>query len=651
MPLTIRMGKHSQKDLIWATFPFNPVTHEMVTDYFKATVAGCRWSGKDKMWTAPLDMAVARDIIAVAHHFQGGVKIEPELGTWAKREKSRVASLLRPDAVFQTFAGMLPRVEREYPRMWKAMLNKPWQIPGAKFIADQRTILLADKPGLGKTIQVLAAIAELDLRGAMLVVAPKTAVAVTWPEEIDRWLGPDENVFVINSDVKPEERKLRVEKAKALAERGERVWILTQPDYLRIKAELDEYGNYLRDEKKHKIIRAVGPTVADLFRMSFSAVIVDESQKVLATKTGSKKRWSAQRLGIGALDLIPGAIRIAMSGTPFRGRTEMIWGTLNWIDPKKYTSYWKWIARHYGVMDEFHAEGETHLVKGDVIKDERRFFSELRPIMVRRTYEELRALGYPIGEKFYGGTPLDPKDPNSPVAVWLPLSVKQAKQYRQLQDDAVITLESLGGDTDELIVNGALAELVRLKQLANAAMGMSSSPDLPSNKIDWVLNFCAERIAAGTKTIVASQFTQFIDVLSRELTRIGVNHYVYTGKTNNKERLRIKTEFQSEDGEMVVLLNTDAGGVSLTLDAADDVVICDQTWIPDDQEQVEHRAFRVSRENHNVTIWVLASLNTIDEDVAKLNVDRETQIFSVIDSQRGVSYVKQLVSATKQRAA
>lgn len=641
----IRMGKHSKEPLIWVTFPFD----EQVSEMLKEIVQGIRWNRRERMWTAPLDMETARDIRQVARHFGAKLQIEPELGVWALRERDKISNLLRPDDMLAENSQMLPLVRQRYPHIIKAMEEtKPWQIPGAAFIVSQKNVVVADQPGLGKTLQVLAALVELQVTGAILVVAPKTAVEVTWPDEIARWLGPHEHIFPITASVKPDQRKLLVQQAKALAETGERVWVLTGPDYLRIKAELDDYGNYLRDAKGEKIIRAVGHTVADLFRMPFSVVIVDESQQVLATNTGNKKRWSAQRTGMGALDVIPGSVRIAISGTPFRGRTEMIWGTLAWLDGKKYTSYWKWVRRHYGVVDTFHSNTETHLEKGDTVRDEKRFFSELRPILIRRTHRELRKAGFIIGQKFYGGTHLDPSDESSPIAVWLPLSPKQSKQYKQIVDDAVITLDSLAGERDEVVVNGSLAEMVRLKQVAGSTLGIGVKPEMPSAKIDWTVNFLRERIENGTKTVVASQFTQFIELLSRECSKAGISHYVFTGKTAGKERARIKHEFQSEDGEMVILLNTQSGGLSLTLDAADDVVVCDQTWIPDDQEQVENRAYGRERD-HDVNVWNLCSIGTIDEDIAVLNSEREGEIFSVLDSQRGVSYVKQLVAMTISR--
>jgi SNF2 family DNA or RNA helicase len=88
--------------------------------------------------------------------------------------------------------------------------------------------------------------------------------------------------------------------------------------------------------------------------------------------------------------------------------------------------------------------------------------------------------------------------------------------------------------------------------------------------------------------------------------------------------------------------------MSLTLDAADDVVICDQTWVPDDQEQVEDRSHRISR-IHHVTVWYLASLDTIDEDIALINAQREDAIASILDKQRGVNYVKAIIAAAKNR--
>ena len=52
-------------------------------------------------------------------------------------------------------------------------------------------------------------------------------------------------------------------------------------------------------------------------------------------------------------------------------------------------------------------------------------------------------------------------------------------------------------DGGQLVANGILAEMMRLKQLANSHGYVASDgvfyPQLPSNKFDWIVEFLAER--------------------------------------------------------------------------------------------------------------------------------------------------------------
>lgn len=631
-----KMGKWIGKPRMWLSFPYHPDTVTAV----KESIPGARFDPQEKLWHFPLDLEVARDIYALSKTLSANLFVEDGLRAWAKAEKDRYAAVLKPDDLDADVSDHLPYLRASRPALITAMESKPWQIPGAAFIAAQRRVLLADKPGLGKTIQTLAAVAELDIRGPILVVAPRTAVNVTWPDEIRQWLGNNENIVVINSAIKPAERKNALAKVQR-SDPEQRTWVLVGPNYLRIKADLDQYGNYLKDAKGKKIIRTVNEGLAELFAIEWQAVIVDESHQTLAGATGNKKKQSAQRVGLGALKIAPNGLQIAISGTPFRGKTENIWGTLNWLNPSKYSSYWKWVNRHYGVTMTTSNFG-SGVLKGDSILNPKRFFEELEPIMVRRTKEEVQKS---LPPKVYGGTRLDPADPDSPLAVWLPMSPQQRRQYDHVVDKAVLRLA-----TTEINVNGVLAEMTRFKQLANACIGDDVKPSMPSNKIDWVIDFVKERQEAGTKVIIASQFTGFLELLSEQLWKEKIAHYLFTGKTKDTDRNFIREEFQKQDTDSVILLNTKSGGVSLTLDMADDVVICDQTWIPDDQEQVEDRAHRVSR-NHNVTVWYLASLGTIDQAIALTNAEREKEIFSILEGQRGVAYVKAILQRMKKAAA
>lgn len=650
--INVKMGVISVKKRFFVDFTYDKVFKEELK-----LIPGVRFDPKQKYWHMPMDMQNVREVNELVKKRGSGARLflMPEIVTWIKDEKSRYANLIKPDDLTSDVSSFLPHLRATRPDIIAAMEKKPWQIPGAAFIAGQRQVILADKPGLGKTLQTVAALLELDIRGPILVIAPRSAVNVTWPDEIQQWVGDNEDITIINSSISAKDRSTAIARILT-ADPSERHWVFMGPNYLRISADTDDYGNYVRDNKGNKIIRTVREAVPEVFGIKWSAIIVDECHQTLAGSKGDKKKQSAQRQGLGALSLVQDAPMIAISGTPFRGKTENIWGTLNWLFPKKYTSSWNFFKRHYGVTESFSQFG-SGIVKGDTVLDERKFYEELRPIMVRRTKEEIQKCLPPdkrMPPKQYGGTRLDHNDPESPVAVWLPMSKEQRKQYDKVVSDAIIYLD----DVVEVNVNGALAEMTRFKQLANATLGGWETDDsgllrpcMPSNKIDWCLDFADDRLSAGTKIIIASQFTQFLELMSGQFKSAKFPHYLFTGKTSDKQRAEIKKGFQG-DGDMIILLNTISGGASLNLDMADDVVICDKTWNPDDQEQVEDRAHRPASERlHSVTIWNLNSLDTIDEDIALVNAQREQQAFAVLDGVRGMKYTKELISMTKKRAS
>jgi SNF2 family DNA or RNA helicase len=70
-----------------------------------------------------------------------------------------------------------------------------------------------------------------------------------------------------------------------------------------------------------------------------------------------------------------------------------------------------------------------------------------------------------------------------------------------------------------------------------------------------------------------------------------------------------------------MVIVTTAGGVAITLDQADSIHILDETWTPDDQEQLEDRIHRVSRV-HNVTVYKYRSNNSIEQYIAGVNFDK-----------------------------
>jgi SNF2 family DNA or RNA helicase len=155
-----------------------------------------------------------------------------------------------------------------------------------------------------------------------------------------------------------------------------------------------------------------------------------------------------------------------------------------------------------------------------------------------------------------------------------------------------------------------------------------------------------ELIEDGRKVVIASQYTKVVDAFARQLHKDGIQSYTLTGDTKMAARKDMVEDFQTNpDSPAVFFINTFAGGVAITLDAADDLIFLDETYIPDDQEQVEDRIHRVSR-IHNVTIWNLKSIGSVEEGKARIAYERELVTKDLLDGPRGIEFAKLLLEAS-----
>src|SRR5215472_2123153 len=141
-------------------------------------------------WSYPLSMDTCR---ALRSEFGDGLEILPALVEWARIEvaKERTLEEMREEALTNI---SFPRVESEAPSLMAAMLNRKYQLAGTAFILAGKQVILGDDPGLGKTLQALAAVIENDARD-ILVACRRTAVRTVWERETLRW-APGIAVFV-----------------------------------------------------------------------------------------------------------------------------------------------------------------------------------------------------------------------------------------------------------------------------------------------------------------------------------------------------------------------------------------------------------------------------------------------------------------------
>lgn len=566
----------------------------------------------DKHWRVPLDMATCRHL---RDAFGADLHIGPELRAWA-REQNRIENQLgsistATSAVLTKLPTLLPKLHRalyvgplgagkaedELEAMMAAATEGSFQTADVAFLAAADNPLNANQPGLGKTLETIAAIYErygMDV-GKVLVVAPKVALEAVWGKELGVWQPAP--VFVLDG---PKRHCEAVVEAFGKADAG---WLVVNQEKIRLRKDPTNKGKVALAAKErdwkvackcdrlkdpHWHYEAPFPELADT---EWTVIVVDECHK-----GAIRNSKTITAITLNELKILEGGKKMALSGTPMKNSAVDLWGVLHWLNPVQFSSLWNWAGRWCEIMEN--AGG--YKVIGPLREDRKEeLFRSLTPYVLRRTKKE--------------------------CVPWLPdkriidiechMSGKQLKQYKEMDLDATVTL----GD-DRLPATNVLSEFLRLTQFAIAAWTIKDGKLVPTEdscKLDQVDELLAERgifeAECEEKVVIFSQFREVVEMVVRHLRKKKVEVVTITGAVNKPgERAAIQRKFQGQGGARVIVMTTTAGGVAITLDAADTVIFLDEMWSPADMEQAEDRVHRVSR-LHQVTIYYLRTVGSIDD--------------------------------------
>lgn len=535
-------------------------------------VPGARWDARKKKWVLPANMLSAR---ALKNSFKDEIKASPELKAWGRARRIEERRAQRPRR------AELKIIPKKMPQLHQWL--RPYQQEDIAFMAD-RNCINACQPGLGKTIETIGAVIESgNENDSHLVIAPATSIDLVWTSELRRWL-PESSVVTWHGGLTSKQKTLAREafgKPKA-SSKGR--WLITTPNMLR------------------------AGTLPCPMDKKFQTVIVDEFH--------SSGLCNSKSLFFKQLKKIRAQQKIAISGTPMGGKEVNLWPVLNWLEPKEYRSKWQWVDYWLEVDDGFYGK----LIGGVKPDKEKRFNLSLKQHMVRRLKSDVAK---ELPEKQH-------------VEVICPMTPKQQTQYDEFAAQAEIIIEN-----ERLSAIGILAELTRLQQMANARcllQGEDLLPTTDSGKLQPLYELLTERgltkenAYCGESTVIASKSSKMIDMVAEWLAEKKVKTHKITGATKASDRLDIVRDFQDSGPESprVLCLTTTAGGVAITLDRADSIHILDQTWNPDDQEQVEDRIHRISRA-HNVTVYNYIAKDTIEERVRDVNCMKTSNNIRALD--------------------
>lgn len=622
---------------------------------------------KRKVWRVALDLPTCRRL---REQFGDELEVGNRLGDWAyneiERERNLVDLSMAEDAELKHVPQpLIEGAKRPDGRYWEPRAT--WRADVA-FMAQGRFIN-ANQPGYGKTGEHIGAVMEAELTwGQNLVFAPVTALELVWKFELEQLYATAglEPPTIFTGDT-PAARKRAIREALEYAEDGLAFWLVLNPAMARMKKELKAHARehleeYKREENRKVALKDMTDDDYDFFMLhpelteiDWDSINIDEFHLMGLSNLGTQ---AAEGMNHLANETEP-FMRGTMSGTPMGGKPIKLFGALHFIEPGKFAAKWHWARQWLHIKVSERDDRPTREIEGIQEGRELEFYEYHKQWLLRRL-----KTGLP---------------PKQRIPVWCGMTPKQKTQYEQFELEAELRIDDLE-DEGRLTATNVLAEYTRLKQFASAFCEVVKThierngkelievkPTADSGKYEQLVEKLREEnvILSGEDdddAELALIFSQFNGVVEDGIAAVLAKHDVpfmkITGKINkSSDRAAIARAFQEQSIDFllelpdnkkskvvqellrigaprVLVMNTKAGGTTMTLTAANSVHIMDETWNPDDQEQAEDRDHRdddLTKLKDEVRIYYYRTRHTIEELILEVTEDKEANNKIVLD--------------------
>jgi hypothetical protein len=333
----------------------------------------------------------------------------------------------------------------------------------------------------------------------------------------------------------------------------------------------------------------------------WETVILDETQVI--KNPDSQIAKAAHRLR--------GGFRVALSGTPIENRLDDLWSQFQFLNPGLL---WK--------RSEFLERFGDAMRSGNPRKLEK-LRHRIRPFLLRRKKTEVA-----------------PELPaRTEVVLHCDLAEEEIALYRSvLASSRKEVLEKVGAGGS---VFAALEMLLRLRQACchpHLVPGSGMDATYGSAKLNLLMESLEESLDLGHRALVFSQWTSLLDLAELRLNEKNIRFSRLDGATRNRDQ--VVSAYQKEDGPPVMLLSLKAGGVGITLTAADHIYILDPWWNPAAEDQAADRAHRIGQENP-VFIHRLVARDTVEDKILQMQKRKRALSEGVISGAHGTADLSQ----------
>lgn len=443
----------------------------------------------------------------------------------------------------------------------------PFQIIGAKYIVDNKKVLIADEMGLFKTSQSIFAKSKLEEslgKVSTLVVCPYS-VKAHWKDEINEWYYKGKDARIV--DLSCENYQDSIKEAK-------------DADFVLIHYDVLSRDGTNKEKERIRGLQNIG------FRyVLFDEVHNAKNPEAIRSKNAKLLADNAEYLAL-------------LSGTPIPNEVIDLYMLMSMLEPKKYKIDFQNPRNN---LNSFYSlyQRDPHLVK-----------TLLHQRMLRREAKDYIDSKLPKAEFF---------------DVDVELKGKHADVYHEIYNNENMAMYT---KLKQILKASLDPALVDPKHISNVSL-RNNLTRIDSEKYKRLDRIVEEEARKGGKVLVFS--SHFKNGVTEKLRQrySHYNAEVIDGDVDSTEREEIRKRFQFEDSNVLLAtIGTMSEGVDLT--AANAVVFLDKGYTTRAFDQAVRRSLRVGEiKKDKVNIYSLINRNdipTIDEGIERLLSDKKRWI-------------------------
>jgi len=159
-------------------------------------------------------------------------------------------------------------------------------------------------------------------------------------------------------------------------------------------------------------------------------------------------------------------------------------------------------------------------------------------------------------------------------------------------------------------------------------------------KLQYTMDMIDNMLEQDKKVIVFTNFTMTVDMLHEKYPK---NSVILDGRMTDTKRQVSIDKFQTDPKIKIFIANIIAGGVGITLTAAECVIMNDLSFVPSHHGQAEDRCYRIGQEK-NVLVYYPVFENTIEMIIYNILNKKKNIIDQVLgDGEYSEGFSKELI--------